>query len=1718
MVSGGEMPDESKESEHRDESSTNADDSSSSDVSVPASVEPPASAETLDGADLAEVSSEYEIADEDATFTEASRSRPPPRMPPPLRVPPRMPPAPPPRMKPPVLVNTGASQLPPAPAATTDAISEAVARLRAEVAATSDKPRRARLLHEAAEIQERAGDESGAARDYLGSYNCDTTFREPLEGLVRLLERRRSLSNIGKLIEALVTTASTPEERARALTARAIFAEDVQKDLEGARGVAREATETGASAGDLGPAWLALEMVAAKLGDTALREEALAGRADLTKDPTWHGLLLVDVAKLAAASGEIERALGLLAHARARGGSAAFDAAIVAERIVRADAGLSGTDDVGARQAALADALESRADMIERALADVDAGDAAGVPHHVRTLADVVDVLMMAAEARRLAGDLDRAALVLDRALDLLRAAAAPEEDAPTRAGDFGHGSITTMERLVLGARLRIAEHAGDTKRAAELAERRAVGETDGGVAASLAMRVAEHAASQGDIPNALVALSRATDRDPTSAPARALKLDMLGGGDPTQLATELEDLASQFTTGEARGRALVLAAYIWASRTENTERARAALGRASAAGVPKETIARLGRTLASLRADLAWFEAATQELVDRAPEGAASTSELPFLWIELARLRLARGDEAGAAAATAALRALPEGAWLGRVLDGLASPDAEPERARVAVEELAASTEEPSLRRSLRVVCALRARAAGDDAKTREHLEELAKEDASDPLVTAYLGDLLRLAGDRAGAARLARAAAESIDAQGIDPVRAAARHLEAGFETWALGDREDALASFHAAEAGAPEAAQLAVRWATRALQVDSVEGRRRALDAAGDDASIALERFALEATMGDPDEAASALSIARASSSESIRLAAALARLAWPRTGAFEAHEALDALGLVSDTTRTAAAAERLRLFRETAGTGATETAEAARAWLDAGGGMAAATEWLASAMAEGDPQKELPARQALANLTSDESRESLNAGRALLAWALDPDAAHELVAGSSHAVRLANLELSPPGCDPRRRASTLSELDGALGDEAENDALGLAAWSAYATGDLATALDMFRTVANARPDELHAWEGLRTCAEALGDHEAQAGACEQLGARCQDPARGAAFWEESALAWLKVGPTFASRVDAALEASFARDRTRPVAFDRLFRLVRERKDHDKLLDLIDRRLEVIDDAKEIAKLYWEQARALREKGDPDGALEALDHVTTFDEDHVGALALTGEIFIRRGMFAEAAEKLARLARVEAAPAKNRVTAGVAAVDLYENKLGRYDLALEVLVGLHRAELSTLPVRERLARAAARTGSWSEATAILEELMFQRPETAGRIEAARLAMAIHRERKGTPAAAVPAARKLLDEAPGDGEALDFILTLPPTLDGRQALLERGRDAILMSVHENPSRVDEHRLLGRIAGALGDSVLEQAALSCAIAIGGPDPDRQRALTALASRKPRSPQVALGDSFRHVVASGDDGPIAELFVALGPTLAEALGPTREGVQVGKKDRIDPKAGTALRAEIALWAGAFGIGNFDLYVGGKDPVGVLGIAGETPAIVIGPGVNAPLDNLTRARLARELAGIVRGTTMLRSRDDATAAAVVVAACNLAKIRIQAPPLAGLAEVERSLGKAISRKVRGVIEPLCRAYATSGQDAFRWAQRARMTQARFATVASGDVSIVLAELAIDPTARLGSPAAEEQRAHELIRFILSRPYFDVRRALGLEGQR
>ncbi|MBV9945656.1 MAG: hypothetical protein JOZ69_02285, partial [Myxococcales bacterium] len=145
-----------------------------------------------------------------------------------------------------------------------------------------------------------------------------------------------------------------------------------------------------------------------------------------------------------------------------------------------------------------------------------------------------------------------------------------------------------------------------------------------------------------------------------------------------------------------------------------------------------------------------------------------------------------------------------------------------------------------------------------------------------------------------------------------------------------------------------------------------------------------------------------------------------------------------------------------------------------------------------------------------------------------------------------------------------------------------------------------------------------------------------------------------------------------------------------------------------------------------------------------------------------------------------------------------------------------------------------------------------------------------------------------------------------------------------------------------------------------------------------------------------------------------------------------------------------------------------------------------------------------------------LVAIARGTTVVRLRDEVTIAAIVVASCRLAEVPIQHTPYSVLAEVERQLGKAIARKTRKLLSEPCKAIVARGADARAWWGRALASLDRVAAVASGDVSVVLSDILGVPEGRLEGAVRGDARAEELLRFVLSPTYVELRKSLGLEG--
>jgi tetratricopeptide (TPR) repeat protein len=1120
-----------------------------------------------------------------------------------------------------------------------------------------------------------------------------------------------------------------------------------------------------------------------------------------------------------------------------------------------------------------------------------------------------------------------------------------------------------------------------------------------------------------------------------------------------------------------------------------------------------------VARLLAALTKDAAWYEEATRRLL----AAGASDDEQPSLWYELARTRLLRGDRSGAVQAFTSL-SVPAN-WLGNVLKAYLAPLALTSETQIdravgveGLKALAANQRSFATQRALQIVTALRALLQDELEPATSELETLHDADSADTVVATALAALhVSEQAEQKAAKVLASCALGSDDAK-----LAAQLQLQAGIHYYRSGERQAAIQSFRAAAQAFPQAGNAIIAWALRAAQPDDLDARRQALQVAEhpvDRAVSKIESFALEAGSGYLAEALSALDEFDEAAPKELRLAATLAKGLLPaEAGAATRLQSLARLeNEVPDAAAVARALGYYALLEESA-TDAPSLEERAARWAELDKSVAAALEWVSAARRLGDGEREVAALEELASRLDGPVSRSVRSVANLVAWLYGSNPT-PLMSDTDPVAILSNLELAGPGCDPRRRAAALGGIGNLLGSETSNVAAAVAGYNHLAAGDYANAEQCFRLVVTAYPEEVIGWEGLRAVAAWTANRRLLAEACAALGEAVSEASYGAELWEQAALILLDE-LNDPERGELALSRAVERDVHRFVAFDRLFRIVRARKDGPRLLTLIAQRLEVADDADEIAKLYWERARVLRESGDREGSLDALESVTMLEPDHVGALALSGEIYITTGQFEKAAQNLARLSELEDAPARQRLLSGVAACDLYENKLADTLKALDVLASLFRSGLSTLPVRERLARAAAKAQAWDQATEVLEQLMNERQTREGRVEAARFAMAIYRDRLRTPERALGAVDKIMAEAPADGEAIDLMLEGVFNVQASRRLLERARAQLVEYLSQNPLDIEQVDRLARTAEKLEDAPVRQTALGALVALGEGTPEIDRELSQLDQRVARLPRIAIDESALPDLADpADRGPIAELMKLLAPTYAETLGPGLSAFGVTKRDRVDPREGLPVRNEIAAWAGALGLGEFELYVGGQNSNAVYGIPSERPLLVIGKSVAAPLSPAHRQAVARELFAIRRGTSILRHREATDIAALVVATCKVAEIDLPSLPYAMLAEFERQLAKGMPRKLKKLVPDLALPLQSGGFDPIEWVRAATSSLDRMAAIAAGDVSWVLAS-GKETRGQLGASREAQKRAERLLSFVFSPAYLRLREQLGM----
>lgn len=663
--------------------------------------------------------------------------------------------------------------------------------------------------------------------------------------------------------------------------------------------------------------------------------------------------------------------------------------------------------------------------------------------------------------------------------------------------------------------------------------------------------------------------------------------------------------------------------------------------------------------------------------------------------------------------------------------------------------------------------------------------------------------------------------------------------------------------------------------------------------------------------------------------------------------------------------------------------------------------------------------------------------------------------------------------------------------------------------LAGYNLLASGESEAAVGAFRRYTEAHPEDPSGWEGLLAAARRGNDAALLAEAAATLGNTSRDPSHAARLFEEAAAAFLdRLGDDAAGR--AALARAVELDPSRTSSFRRLFELLRESSAGAELASVIERRLPHASDPGESLALCWELARARRRADDLPGALRALEGVLDREPQHPGALVLSAEISITLERYADAVALLTRLAEGEQASPEERLTAGLSAVDLCENRLGSTDEALRILAVLERAGLTTLAVRERFARSAAKAGAWDQAVSVLERLMFERKEPEERAEAARLALVIHRDRRQNPAAAGLATKVLLGLLPDDAEALDLVLSgvFPEPLASE--LLAVGKTALTSSTASDPTNTDALRRLSRIAERLGDVQLRQSTIGALVVLGEAQ-DRRPELVSLERRMSTLPPSSVsGDVLAELLDPEDRGPVSELLAQMGPYLAEAFGPRREAFEVSRRERVSPRAGTPLRDEIAAWVAAFGLGEFELYVSPLPSERLVVLGGEPLTIIAGASVTTPLGPFQRLMLTRALYASHRGLAPLLQLESSDVIALIGALCTLGKVSLSRAPLARQHDFERQLAKLLPRKARKLLPDRARDVRAAEAQLDDWVRAASATLDRVAAVAVGDPSVILA----DAPARESDDSAARERARRLLRFMLSPGFEGLRQRFGV----
>ena len=479
-----------------------------------------------------------------------------------------------------------------------------------------------------------------------------------------------------------------------------------------------------------------------------------------------------------------------------------------------------------------------------------------------------------------------------------------------------------------------------------------------------------------------------------------------------------------------------------------------------------------------------------------------------------------------------------------------------------------------------------------------------------------------------------------------------------------------------------------------------------------------------------------------------------------------------------------------------------------------------------------------------------------------------------------------------------------------------------------------GDPRAAIETYERLLEAEPDEASPLDSLEALHTMVGDWRGLVDVMQRKVQRAFDPQeRGELLRRAGSVLEELLGDR--NGAIEAYRAALVEDEMDDIALESLDRLYGAAGDHEKLADVLRRRIEIEQDPGTRVEIGLRLGQASEEElRRPDEAIEAFQRVLEDEPEQPLAVSALTRLYERQAMWPELLDSLRLSASTSQDPAQRVATlfrAGEvleremddvpSALATYEEVLGldpRFEPATAALLRIGKLEdyrVSACEILEPLLRAQAR---WDE----LAELLAGKAQAAfdpqdKHAELRRLAE-VHEQGRGDLAAAFEAQRRALAEDPADEATQDDLERLAAQLGA----WDRAADAFAVRASSVLEPDVGRALYGRLARIaevhLGDDTRAIEAYSRALEQVGDDPEALAALDRLYQKIAAWPELA--DVLdRRIQGSSDPLERSELLVRLGGLKQRELGDLRSAFRAFSEvlDR-DPAEPSAVRAMESL--------------------------------------------------------------------------------------------------------------------------------------------------------------------------------------------------------